>query len=134
MNARPILILAFALGALGVVVGAFGAHFVPNWLASRGVEPTEITYRLDRIEIGARYHMYHALALFGVGLYILVSGVNARLSVTCFTLGILLFSGSLYALGLSGARWFGAIVPLGGLSLILGWLDLIRVTATRLAK
>ena len=96
-------------GAVGVTLGAFGAHA----LKSRVTEDLITVF-----EIGVRYQMYHALALFAVawaaerwpGGWINASG-------WLFTLGILVFSGSLYLMTLSGARWLGAITPVGGLCL-----------------
>ena len=89
----------FALGALSallaVAAGAFGAHA----LRARLVPDMQTVF-----ETGARYHMYHALALF--------------------VAGTVLFSGSLYLLALTGQRWLGAITPLGGLALIAGWAAL----------
>ena len=103
-------------GAVGVTLGAFGAHA----LKSRVTEDLITVF-----EIGVRYQMYHALALFAVawaagrwpGNWINASG-------WLFTLGILVFSGSLYLMTLSGARWLGAITPVGGLCFILGWIAL----------
>lgn len=127
MSDRAVLIWAFGLGAAGIMIGAFGAHVVPGWLKSQALDPVEIANRMDRIEIGARYHMYHVLALFGLGLFIRVRDVNAGFTAPCFLVGILLFSGCLYGYGITGVRWLGAIVPLGGLSFIVGWLNLLRV-------
>jgi uncharacterized membrane protein YgdD (TMEM256/DUF423 family) len=102
--------------ALGVALGAFAAH----GLKSR-VDPG----LLAAFETGVRYHMYHALALLGV------SWAASRWPASwcsaagwLFVLGIVLFSGSLYAMTLTGARWLGAITPLGGLSFIAGWIVL----------
>ena len=110
----------FAIGAIaaaiGVTLGAFGAHA----LKARVAEDL-----LSIFEVGVRYHMYHALALLAVGW---AAGrwpgnwVNA--SGWLFVIGILIFSGSLYLMVLSGARWLGAITPIGGLCFILGWIAL----------
>ncbi len=99
-------------GAVGVALGAFGAHA----LKSRVTEDL-----LAVFEIGVRYQMYHALALFAVawaaerwpGNWINASG-------WLFMIGILVFSGSLYLMTLSGVRWLGAITPIGGLFFIFG--------------
>ena len=112
--------LFFVLGAvsalLAVALGAFGAH------ALRGRLSAEM---LSVFEVGVRYHMYHALALLAVG------WASARWPVApvtaagwLFVAGTLIFSGSLYLLCLTGARWLGAITPLGGLALLLGWAAL----------
>ena len=110
----------FALGALagavGVALGAFGAHA----LKSRVTEDLLVVF-----EIGVRYQMYHALALFAVAwaaAHWPSSWVNA--SGWLFLIGILVFSGSLYIMTLTGARWLGAITPIGGLCFILGWVAL----------
>src|SRR5262245_46341391 len=110
---RTFLLLGAIFGFLAVGLGAFGAHGL------RGRISPEM---LAVFETGVRYHMYHALAL------ILTSVLMARISgwlVTtagwCFVGGILLFSGSLYALALSGVTIFGAITPLGGLAFLAGW-------------
>ena len=110
---RTFLLLGAIFGFLAVGLGAFGAHGL------RGRISPEM---LAVFESGVRYHMYHALAL------ILTSVLMARISgwlVTtagwCFVGGILLFSGSLYALALSGVTIFGAITPLGGLAFLAGW-------------
>ena len=103
-------------GALGVAFGAFGAHA----LKSRVTEDL-----LAIFEIGVRYQMYHALALIGVawaatrwpGHWINASG-------WLFLVGIVVFSGSLYLMTLTGMRWLGAITPIGGVCLILGWVAL----------
>jgi len=112
--------LFFALGALSALVavaaGAFGAHALRNRL----VPDMQGVY-----EIGARYHMYHALALlaaaWAVGRW---PGGPAVAAGWLFVAGTLIFSGSLYLLALTGQRWLGAITPLGGLAFILGWAAL----------
>ena len=108
------------IGALSafvaVAAGAFGAH------ALRGALPAE---SLDVFETAARYQMYHALALLAVGwVTSRRPGAAASLAGWLFVAGTLLFSGSLYALSLSGARWLGAITPLGGAAFLGGWLAL----------
>jgi len=110
----------FAVGALagacGVALGAFGAHGL------RGRVPDEL---LAVFETGVRYHLVHALALLAVGWAAtrFPSGWTSA-SGWLFTAGIVVFSGTLYLMTLTGARWLGAITPLGGLALILGWLCL----------
>ena len=116
----------FATGAIaagiGVMLGAFGAH----GLKSR-VGPDLLVV----FETGVRYHMYHAVALLAVG------WAAARWSTPlvqgsgwAFLAGIVIFSGSLYAMTLTGARWLGAITPIGGLAFIVGWL-LLAAAALR---
>ena len=107
----------FATGAVlcgvGVIFGAFGAHGLRDRLSAD---------MLAVFETGVRYHLIHSLALLAVawasskwpGFYISAAG-------WCFLVGIMIFSGSLYILAISGIRWLGAITPIGGLGLIVGW-------------
>ncbi|RKG58758.1 DUF423 domain-containing protein [Corallococcus sp. AB011P] len=107
---------------LSVAAGAFGAHALKARL------PQDL---LVIFETGARYHMYHALALVAVGLLGTVRP-SALLESAGWAMlaGIVLFSGSLYALALSGVRVLGAITPLGGLGFLVGWA-LFAVAAWR---
>jgi uncharacterized membrane protein YgdD (TMEM256/DUF423 family) len=119
---RGWLVLGAVNAFLSVAAGAFGAHALKARL------PQDL---LVIFETGARYHMYHALGLVAVGLLghlrpsALLSGAGWAMLV-----GIVLFSGSLYALALSGVRGLGAITPLGGLGFLAGWL-LFAVAAWR---
>ncbi len=97
---------------LAVAAGAFGAH------ALKARIPAE---RLITFETGARYHMYHALGLIAVGLLSAQRGQTGTLAGSSMLAGIVLFSGSLYALALSGVRVLGAITPFGGLAFMIGW-------------
>jgi uncharacterized membrane protein YgdD (TMEM256/DUF423 family) len=108
------------LGALSafvaVAAGAFGAH---------GLKSRLTPDLLAVFETGARYEMFHALALLAVAwAQTRWPGGATTASGWFFVAGTLLFSGSLYALALTGARWMGAITPFGGLALLLGWLCL----------
>ena len=103
------------LGFLGVVAGAFGAH---------GLRPHLSAEELGWFETGVRYHLVHALALMFCGL-LARTGSAPRLSAGCFLGGAVLFSGSLYAMALTGARWLGAVTPFGGLALAVGWVALL---------
>lgn len=108
--------LGAALGALAVALGAFGAHVLRGRLAPD---------MLAVFDTAARYHLVHALALVVAGLAAgRPGGGAARAAAILFALGIALFSGSLYALALTGARAWGAVTPLGGLALIAGWIAL----------
>jgi uncharacterized membrane protein YgdD (TMEM256/DUF423 family) len=104
--------------ALAVAAGAFGAHGLRATLEASG--------RAATFETAVRYHVYHALALVAVGLLGLHAGRSTALEVAgwSFLVGMLLFSGSLYGLSLSGPRWLGAITPLGGVAFIAGWIAL----------
>ncbi|MEO0424469.1 MAG: DUF423 domain-containing protein [Pseudomonadota bacterium] len=103
------------LGALGVLAGAFGAH---------GLEGQVSAERLDTFATGASYHLWHALALVLTGVVARQRSPRASLMAAgvCFAVGVVLFSGSLYALVLLDAPMLGMITPLGGLTLVAGWL------------
>ena len=114
----------FAIGALaagaGVALGAFGAH---------GLKSRVDADLLVIFETGVRYHMYHALALLAVGWAATRwPGTWVTASGWLFLVGILVFSGSLYLMTFTGARWLGAITPLGGMCFIVGWV-LLAVAA-----
>jgi uncharacterized membrane protein YgdD (TMEM256/DUF423 family) len=103
--------------SIAVILGAFGAH------ALRGRIVPDM---LGAFEIGVRYQMYHALALLAVGWAVTRwPGPWPVRAGWLFAVGTLLFSGSLYALALSGMRWLGAVTPLGGLAFLAGWTCLL---------
>ena len=114
------------LAALAVASGAFGAHLLkPRLTRDTRLSAEEIAKRLETYETAARYHMYHAIGLALVG--IAASGGGNRCfdaAGWCFLVGIAVFSGCCYALALGGPKILGAIVPIGGLSFIAGWLAL----------
>lgn len=101
-----------ALAGLAVVAGAFGAHALQGRLDERALA----TY-----EIAVRYQLCHALALVLTGL-LADRGWRTAGVARAFVAGIAIFSGSLYALALSGVKWLGAITPIGGVLFVLGWL------------
>ena len=110
----------FAIGSLaafiGVALGAFAAHGLKSRLGPN---------LLATFEVGVRYQMYHALALLAVAwAHTRWPGAAVTASGWLFVAGIVVFSGSLYALSLSGVRWLGAITPFGGLAFLAGWLCL----------
>lgn len=124
MNPSLFGIFGAAFGALSVAAGAFGAHALRARL-----EPRD----LQIWETAAQYQMYHALALVAVAvLATRTQHPAATVAGGCFIAGTLIFSGSLYALVLSGVRWLGAITPIGGVALIVGWVAL-AVAASRLS-
>lgn len=94
------------LAALGIALGAFGAHGLKSRLDPQ---------MLATFEIGVRYHMYSALAVIA-----LAPQVQQTRGLVLLLIGLLIFSGSLYILALTGMRWLGAVTPLGGLLLIAG--------------
>jgi uncharacterized membrane protein YgdD (TMEM256/DUF423 family) len=102
---------------LAVAAGAFGAH------ALRSRLPPDL---VAVFETGARYQMYHALALFVVAWAVTRwPGIAVRAAGWLFIGGTVVFSGSLYLLALSGTRWLGAITPIGGLLFLTGWAALL---------
>lgn len=113
---RLFLSIGALLGGLGVAAGAFGAHGLKN-----RVEPR----LLEVFETAVRYHMYHALALIAVAWVISrAPGTMSTAAGWLMVAGIAIFSGSLYIMTFTGLRWLGAITPIGGVCLILGWLCL----------
>jgi uncharacterized membrane protein YgdD (TMEM256/DUF423 family) len=110
------------LAGLGVALGAFGAH------ALRARVSPDL---LSVFETGVRYQMYHALALLGLSLA-WNRWSNAHLTVAgcLFIAGVVLFCGSLYLLTLTGARWWGAVTPLGGIAFLAGWIALLLAART----
>ncbi|WP_165226304.1 DUF423 domain-containing protein [Aquisphaera insulae] len=107
-----------AWGFLAVAMGAFGAHGLKGRLEETG--------QLANFQTAAQYHMYCALALVAVGLLGLAgrSGAAASGAGWAFLVGSAIFSGSLYALGVTGLRWLGAITPIGGVLILAGWAAL----------
>jgi uncharacterized membrane protein YgdD (TMEM256/DUF423 family) len=110
---RLFLAIGAVAAGLGVAAGAFGAH---------GLEGRVSPDRLDTFRTGVAYQMYHALALLVVG-WLAAQAPSAALTWAgaCFTAGIVIFSGSLYALVLTDTGWLGTITPLGGVAFIAGW-------------
>ena len=111
---RILLIIGSLFAALSVLLGAFGAHALKNRLS---IEDLTI------FEIAVRYQMYHALGLLCmgvVGFYLTEKLVS--IPAYFMILGIIIFSGSLLLLVFTNLRWFGAITPIGGFCLIIGWL------------
>lgn len=105
---------AALLAGFAVASGAFATHALRPYLEARA---------LEIFETAARYQMYHALALLLVALLLerTVQVTLLRVSGFAFLFGTLIFSGSLYALSLSGLKWLGAVTPLGGAVLLAGW-------------
>ena len=120
---RLFFILGSVLAGVGVALGAFAAHGLRDSLSAAD---------LGTFETGVRYQMYHAFALLAVAgaLARWPGAATAIAAGWLFTAGIVLFSGSLYALVLTGPRWLGAITPLGGVAFLAGWA-LLAWTALR---
>ncbi|MBW2273954.1 MAG: DUF423 domain-containing protein [Deltaproteobacteria bacterium] len=117
MNSPSLWIAVSAsLGAVGVALGALGAHalkarLTPDQLASWGT--------------AVDYHLLHSIALLALALFSAATGRSVQLPAVLFTAGILLFSGSIYLLLLTHQRWLGPLTPLGGLCLIAAWISLL---------
>lgn len=108
--------VAALLGATGMAFGAGGAHELRSRISPE---------YLHTFETGVRYHLIHAVALLALAL----AGERRRIALTAalWTLGIVLFSGSLYALALGAPTRLGIVTPIGGVALLLGWLSLLRL-------
>lgn len=118
-----ILVSGGTFALLSVIIGAFAAHGLKHRLDE---------YALGIIQIATQYQMSHALALLMCGIFSFQLKQQPtdqlfwlKLSAVCFTFGIIFFSGSLYALAITGQKWLGPITPFGGLLFILGWLSFI---------
>lgn len=109
------LTLGAFLGALSVMIGAFGAHALKNLLTANG--------RIDVFETAVKYQFYHSFALLIIGMMMMkfqhkffdYAGIS-------FISGVIIFSGSLYILCITNVKWWGAVTPIGGLCMIAGWL------------
>ncbi len=126
---RRWIAVAGLLGALGVALGAFGAHALPTYLQHLGLDAQEVTRRTSLLETGVRYQLWHVLAILIVG--IAMRDLSSRwwnAAGIFFTLGVLLFSGSLYAIVLTGNGRWGMITPLGGVSFLLGWMAILAAS------
>jgi uncharacterized membrane protein YgdD (TMEM256/DUF423 family) len=109
-------VLGAVFGFAGVALGAFGAHGLRGRLEPR---------MLEVFETAVRYQLVHAVLLVALSLgWDKLSKPAASVAGACFVGGIVVFSGTLYALVASGVRWLGAVTPLGGTALIVGWLAL----------
>ena len=109
MDRTPLIALGTINAALAVAAGAFGAHGLKERLDARS---------LEIFETAARYHMYHALAIVLCGV---IATKGATTAGWILQAGIVIFSGSLYALALTGVKGLGAITPIGGLAFLVGW-------------
>ena len=108
-GSRRLLAVGAALGGLGVALGAFGAHGLSARISAEA---------LGWWHTAVEYQMWHALAVVALAL----SGRSwVRLPAWLFVAGVLVFSGTLYAMALGAPHWFGAITPIGGLAMISGW-------------
>ena len=115
--ARLFLTFAAASGFLAVALGAFGAHALRNTLDA---------YAAGNYQTAVQYHFVHTLALLAVGLLCRQTPPRRSLGAAgaAFSIGLLVFCGSLYLLSVTGAKWLGAITPIGGVAFLAGWLCL----------
>lgn len=112
------LLAAGIFGLIGVGVGAMGAHALKATLIERGM--------LQAWETASRYHLFHAVALLGIAAWIRAANTGPGIrrlvwSARLMSVGIVLFSGSLYWLAFGGPRWLGPVTPFGGVALMAGW-------------
>lgn len=123
MTPRLILVIGSASGFLTVALGAFAAHGLKQQLSPE---------HLDIFRTGVDYQGLHTLALLFTGLFALQNNQPSPglpgLAAWAFTLGICLFSGSLYLLAITGVRWLGMLTPLGGIAFLIGWACLAIAT------
>lgn len=119
---KLIIILAATNGFLAVSLGAFAAH---------GLRARLSPDLLNTFQTGVQYQMYHALALFGIGIMMINFPAANLLRISAYLMlaGIVFFSGSLYLLSISGIRWLGAITPIGGICFLIAWALLIWFAA-----
>lgn len=108
------IFLGAILALLSVMLGAFGAHGLKQHIAP---------HLMEVYQTGVQYHMLHALGLILLGIVVEIQGARRLYSWAgnCMLVGIVLFSGSLYLLAITGIRWLGAITPLGGILFLLAW-------------
>ena len=125
VTSRATLTTGALLAAAGVALGAFGAHGLEGRIEAWGYAH-EMTQRVAWFDTGVRYHLLHALGLVLAAMLSEQprSPRSARVAAIAFVVGILLFSGSLYAMTMAPPSWskLGAVVPIGGLSFIVGWM------------
>ena len=116
---RLILAAAGIFGLTAIAAGAFGAHALADKLDAKA---------MGWFDTAAQYQMFHALALLAlVPLRERLPGRLLSVAAGCFVVGVLVFSGTLYAMAFGAPRWFGAITPLGGLLLMAGWACLFAL-------
>ncbi|WP_010287152.1 DUF423 domain-containing protein [Kurthia massiliensis] len=115
------LMIGSVLGFLAVALGAFGAHALSDILAKNGYE--------DIWETGVHYQMFHAIVILVIGVLMhknVIGNVKSlRVAGTAMLIGVILFAGSLYALALTKIAVLGAITPIGGVSMLIGWVALL---------
>lgn len=124
-EARPIIVAGAVLAFLGVLLGAFGAHALKH-----RIDPELLAV----YQTGVQYHIVHAIGIILVGVLVHALPSSKSLPIAGWTMvgGVIVFSGSLYVLSLTGIRAFGIVTPLGGFALLMAWLLMaIGVAKTR---
>ncbi|MGN6133215.1 MAG: DUF423 domain-containing protein [Aureliella sp.] len=128
---RWIAIVAALVGAAGVGLGAYAAHGLESKLVSDGLSPDEVVKKLHTCEIAVRYHLVHAVALLALSAAPAGFAPKRRgLVAVLWLIGLALFCGILYAQAIARLQGLNHIVPIGGLSFILGWLSIAAIAAT----
>ncbi|MFN3193386.1 MAG: DUF423 domain-containing protein [Aureliella sp.] len=122
---RWIVIAAGILGAVGVMIGAYGAHGLEKSLAEQNLASDEVAKKLAQCETAVRYHMVHVLALLSIGLSAGACRKKRTFASIFFLLGITLFSGGLYSMVFADQIGHWAIVPSGGLCFMVAWISVI---------
>ncbi|MFP6623543.1 MAG: DUF423 domain-containing protein [Myxococcota bacterium] len=110
------IFVAAVSGALAVMAGAFGAH---------GLRERVAIEQAQSWATASQYHLLHSVVLLALALYAAQSGRDVQWPAILFTVGILLFSGSIYLLVLTPLKWLGPVTPIGGFFLIAGWVSLL---------
>ena len=110
------ILVAAASGALAVAAGAFGAH---------GLRAQATLEQVQSWTTASQYHLLHSVVLLALALYAAQSGRDVQWPAILFTVGIVLFSGSIYLLVLTPLKWLGPVTPIGGFFLIAGWVSLL---------
>ncbi|OOC63032.1 DUF423 domain-containing protein [Paenibacillus ihbetae] len=121
---RTFIAWGSVLMALSVAIGAFGAHMLEGKISAD---------ELAVYETGVHYHMIHGIAVLVAGILAGTLGESRKLfwAGTLFIAGVIIFSGSLYVLSISGIKWLGAITPIGGVAFIAGWITLLSAALSR---
>jgi len=124
MNQQNTLLTAAILGCLSVGLGAFGAHALKETLTISG--------RVETYELAVKYQFYHTLALLAIGLLMSkIPGPALMISSVLVTIGVILFSGSLYLLALTSLRFVVFLTPLGGVLMLAGWFTMAYAILTK---
>ncbi len=126
------LFIGSILAAIGVGIGALGAHSMPGYLAAKGFDEAKIEKRLEQYETAVRYQLFHSLVVVAIGLSTDVAKGQRRFRIAVWLMvaGIALFSGGIYGIVFFEAPTHG-IVPFGGLAFIAGWIALAIAAAFR---